>query len=282
MSLSIIDTYPEMLSLIKQMGGAFQKSAWERYLGNISSELFLKITKDSGGYNYENEILPVMNLLVGHPEKVAEAHESFLSAINGLEDKIIAKTSSTLCAQLVFYIGLCNGAGWATTLGGSSAVLLGVEKIVELKWYDKKTMTALIYHELGHLWHGSIGVLRRETTSIRDKYVWQMVSEGIAMYFEQLLTDDFGYYHQDENGWLDWCIVNKDELGAEFLRRLQSNSSAQDFFGDWQKYKGHSDVGYFIGCEFVKRLLHKYTINEVANFEVDTVYQEFRKYTEER
>ena len=141
MSLTIIDTYPEMATLIKQMSGAFQKPVWERYLGDVSSELFLKVTKDSGGYNYENEILPVMSLLVGHPEKIVKTHESFLSAINGLEDKIIAKTGSTLRAQLVFYIGLCNGAGWATTLDGSPAVLLGVEKIVELNWYNKKTMT---------------------------------------------------------------------------------------------------------------------------------------------
>ena len=282
MSLTIIDTYPEILSLIKQMDGTFHKTVWEQYLGDISTELFCKVTKDSSGYDYDSEVLPVMNLLIGHSEKIEEAHDSFLSATNGLEEIIKAKTGAVLNAQLVFYIGLCNGAGWATTLNGNPAVLLGVEKIVELNWYNKKTMTALIYHELGNLWHDSIGVLRRETTSMRDKYVWQMLQEGMAMYFEQLLADDFGHYHQDKNGWLDWCFSNKDELDVEFLRRLQSNGSAQEFFGDWQKYNGHSDVGYFIGCEFVKWLLQKYTINEVANFELDTAYQELCKYVEER
>lgn len=282
MGLTIIDTYPEMMSLIEKMGETFQKPAWEQYLEDISSELLLKVTKDSSDYDYENEILPVMNLLLGHMEKIEKAYQSFLTIIEDLDTKIMTKTGSALQAQLVFYIGLCNGAGWVTTLDGKPTVLLGVEKIIELNWYDKETMTALIYHELGHVWHYSVGSLQSKTSTMGEKYIKQLVNEGIAMYFEQLLMEDFNYYHQNINGWLDWCIAHKDELDLEFLRRLKTNSSAQDFFGDWQKYKGYSDLGYFIGCEFVKWMLDKKPLKKIANMDTENAYKEFQKYVEER
>ncbi len=198
MNLTIIDTYSEMMNLVVHANGPFQKAAWEQYIKKISLELFHKVSNDSDSYDFISEVLPVMNLLVNNPDKISEAHESFLYAINGLDKKITDKTGTELQVQLVFYMGLCNGAGWATTLNGNPAVLLGIEKIVELDWCDKDAMTALIYHELGHIWHGSIGVLHRETPTMRYKYVWQLLQEGIAMYFEQLLKDDYNYYHQNK------------------------------------------------------------------------------------
>lgn len=40
--------------------------------------------------------------------------------------------------DIILYLGLASGAGWATTLGGKRVILLGVEKIIEIDWYDKK------------------------------------------------------------------------------------------------------------------------------------------------
>jgi len=66
--------------------------------------------------------------------------------------------------------------------------------------------------------------------------------------------------------------------GSVFFERDQSNESAQDFFGDWQNYKGYSDVGYYIGCEFVKFLRQKYSMDELANMEIDVVFYNLCKY----
>ena len=279
--MNVLDTYNDIISLSRQMNGVFDLTLWEQYIRNISSELWQKVADDSKNYDYNRDVLPVMTAVINKPDKIKEAHESFLIAVNGLDGKIRKIIGTELPSQLIFYLGLCNGAGWATRLCGKPAVLLGVEKIVELNWCDKETMSALIYHELGHIWHDTAGTLRRDTDSMRDKYIWQLFREGIAMYFEQMLFGDFNHYHQNKNGWLDWCIANKSELDMEYLQRLQAGESVQDFFGDRQKYKGYSDVGYYIGCGFVKFLRRKYSMDELANFEIDKVYQMFYAYAAE-
>jgi len=176
-------------------------------------------------------------------------------------------------------MGLCNGAGWATTLDEEPAILLGVEKMIELDWCDAETIASLIYHELGHIWHTSVGKINQKTTSTREKYILQLYQEGIAGYFEQLLSNDFTKYHQNKGNWLSWCYENKRDLNIEYLRRLQENESAQDFFGDWCTYQGFSNVGYFIGCEFIKHLTSKHSLNELANLDICTIYDEFIKYS---
>ena len=58
---------------------------------------------------------------------------------------------------VVLYLGLCNAAGWVTFLGGKKVVLLGVEKVLELNWDSEEKLKALLYHEIGHIWHEIYG-----------------------------------------------------------------------------------------------------------------------------
>ena len=60
---------------------------------------------------------------------------------------------------VVLYLGLCNAAGRVTFLGGKKVVLLGVEKILELNWDSEEKLKALLYHEIGHIWHEIYGNL---------------------------------------------------------------------------------------------------------------------------
>jgi len=50
------------------------------------------------------------------------------------------------------------------------------------------------------------------------------------------------------------------------------------FFGDWCNYQGYSDVGYFIGCQFVKSLAEKYPIDQLAKLDSGSVYNKFKTY----
>ena len=107
--------------------------------------------------------------------------------------------------DIVLYVGLCNGAGWVTNINGRDVILLGIEKILELNWYDEDSMRGLIYHELGHVYQMQYGVLEQESFDHRKNFVWQLFVEGIAMYFEQVLVGDKNYFHQDAEGWKQWC-----------------------------------------------------------------------------
>ena len=274
--MKIINTYPEMVSLIGKMGGVFDMGLYESYLKQISNELIEKVNEDSRIYDFDKDILPVLELAMKNPDKLEKAHDSFLEISTGLSKRVEKAIGTCLDFDMIFYLGLCNGAGWVTTLDARPTVLLGAEKIIELEWHELLEMRGLIYHEIGHVWHMSAGAVFEEFESERERYILQLYQEGIAMYFEQLLVGDFNYYHQDKNGWLDWCVSNKHALNVEYLRRLDADESAQVFFGNWCDYEGYSDVGYFLGCEFVKEMSGKYSIDELLRLNTCTVYKEFR------
>lgn len=79
-------------------------------------------------------------------------HESFLNVVSNVEEKIKQKLEdASINVVIVLYLGLCNGAGWVVSLANIPHILFGMEKIIELNWYNENEMKGLIYHELGHV-----------------------------------------------------------------------------------------------------------------------------------
>ncbi|QOV20664.1 hypothetical protein INP51_06945 [Blautia liquoris] len=152
---------------------------------------------------------------------------------------------------------------------------MGIEKIIELEWCDKDTMYALISHEIGHIWHMSAGGRFHCRKTQKEKAVFQLYSEGVAMWCEQKLCGDDGFYHGHKKDWLVWCKENIMGIKHEYFRRVQNNISVQDFFGDWCNYKGYSDVGYYLGCRFVRFLLSKYDLYQMVSLNNDILFDEF-------
>jgi len=50
----------------------------------------------------------------------------------------------------------------------------------------------------------------------------------------------------------------------------------QRFFGDWVNYQGRGDVGYYLGTRFLRSLLEGRGFEEVLQFSVKTVWEEYR------
>lgn len=253
--------------------GRFDLDCWERYAENILPPFAFadKIKNDTAGYDFECGILPVLQAAYADKDKLEQAHDSFCSITHGLAERVREKLDCDLDAHIVLYLGLCSGAGWATDIDGTSAVLLGIEKIAELCWTDEKSMAGLVYHELGHIWHYQVRNIHTEPKSPAEKALWQLYSEGMAMYAEQILCGDKSFYHQDKNGWLKWCTENRSRLFSEFLKRVESGESVQPFFGDWNDFEGRSDAGYYLGCEMIKSMAEKYSLSELANAELSEV-----------
>lgn len=265
--MKIIDTFSEIENCF--IDGKFSISRWETYAQNIFPNLQEKLFSDSKDYDFDKDIVPVVEMIMKKHDEFVMAHDSFCAVTNGLSEKIREKLGKTLEDVLViFYLGLCNGAGWATNLDGKPVVLIGAEKIVELSWYNRENMIALIYHELGHIWHFRVRKIHAKPITMKDKSLWQLYTEGIAMYIEQLLCGDDSFYHQNRDGWLSWCKDNKLELYKEFIRRIDCDESTQAFFGDWCNYKGRTDVGYYLGCELVKDLAKGKSLQELADVDM--------------
>ncbi|MEO3945799.1 hypothetical protein [Gorillibacterium sp. CAU 1737] len=274
--MRIVDTYNEIQAAFLQK--EWSLSRWREYADSISTSVREKVEDDAKDYDFASQVAPVIQSALSNRSKLEETHESFLLATQQLNDRFFNVFQCEVEVDIVLYLGLCNGAGWATSIDGRMTVLLGMEKIIELDWCDARSMASLLYHEVTHIWHDAV---RNECLNIdrqSDKSIWQLYREGVAMYGEQLLCNDLSYYHQDDGEWLSWCIKNKDALFQEYRRRVEENESTQDFFGDWCTYQGHSDVGYYLGCEFIKHLLPKYSLTEIAKLTIDALTKEWSDY----
>lgn len=270
-------------SIVRQFSGrAFDLTAWREYAAQLSPELPAKCEEDAAMYDFGRDVLPVITAALENRDKLTQVRASFEAVAAELEERVHCLFGSREPEMtILLYLGLCNGAGWATTLDGRDAVLLGIEKIIELDWCDFEKLRALIYHEVGHIWHKTAGCLDFPVAGQREQSILQLYQEGVAMVCEQLLCGDDNYYHQDRNGWLAWCRKGEIGIRREYLNRLNAGKSTQDFFGDWCSYNGHADVGYFLGCQFVRDLLKHYSLEEVAALPYAVLDMAFERYAKQ-
>lgn len=272
--MKIINTCDKIKALFSN---GFDMTVWRKYAGEISKEMPSKCENDAKDYDFEKDILPVLNLAFNE-EKIDFVSRNFNAVISTLKSNLTKLFDEEPDINIILYLGLCNGAGWATTLDGKNTVLLGIEKIIELDWGDETNMRALILHEIGHLWHKLNRNLYFRDFTKRRKAMQQLYQEGVAMVCEHILCGDNDFYHQDKDGWLDWCRNNETEIKQEYLRRMDKGESVQDFFGDWCSYEGFSDVGYFLGCRFVEQMMKKYSLKEIANMRYTKLNKEYIKF----
>lgn len=273
MSVRIIDTFQNIDMCFTDT--EFSKEKWNQYISYYLPYAKEMIEKDGAEYNFEEDVLPVLNAVYDKKEEIIKLHDSFLRLMNNIEEKIRQKLQTTIDAVVVFYLGLCNGAGWVVSFSNMPHILLGIEKIIELNWYNENEMKGLIYHELGHVWHKqNRTVTFPSLNTSKDKALWQLYSEGIAMYCEQLLCDNDQFYHQNKNGWLNWCNENRILLFEEYIRVIENQESHQKFFGDWCNYLNVSDIGYYLGCELIKIACKTRTRSQILDLslsEIETI-----------
>ena len=272
--MQIINTCDKIKSLF--MNG-FDITVWRKYAGEISKELPSKCENDAKEYDFKKDVLPVLKFAL-NADKIDFVSKNFQIVVDTLNANLSKLFDTEPDINIVLYLGFCNGAGWATTLDGKSTVLLGIEKIIELDWGDETNMRALILHEIGHLWHKLNGKLYIPDFTKRRKAIQQLYCEGVAMVCEHILCGDNEFWHQDKDGWLDWCRENETEIKKEYLRRLDAKESVQDFFGDWCSYNGYSDVGYYLGCCFVEYLMKSHSLKEIANMSYNKLNKSFAEY----
>lgn len=269
-------------------GGQFDLACWEKFLRAENADLADLCLKDmnadieAGMISFEGDVLPVLNAAFREEGERARAIASFEEVTMDLEERILRCFGRPLEADIILYPGLCNGAGWVTTLRGRDAILLGIEKIVELRWTSVDDMRGLIYHELGHVYQSQYGVLEQECANDRQRFLWQLFAEGVAMHFEQQLVGDGNYFHQDKDGWADWCGAHLPQIKADFLADLDTMRwENQRWFGDWVSYEGRGDVGYYLGAKFVDFICSERGFDDILALDAETVESLYLMFVQE-
>ena len=139
-------------------------------------------------------------------------------------------------------------------------------------------MQALIFHEIGHIWHKTYGNLYPEARSEGEKSLAQLYQEGLAMVCEHILCQDDRYYHQNQNGWLDWCKENEAEIKREYLRRVDKNISTQDFFGGLVQLQKSQRCWLLSGLRVRQTFQRQYSLVDIASLNVNQLYNHFKEF----
>lgn len=280
--MNIFDATKNMLEAYES--GQFNIDCWRSYIDSNMhqiKDLCLDEVDEciKAGLSWEDDYLPVLNAVYQNIDKCDEIRNTFYKITNNLNDVIYKEFNKELDVDIILYLGLCNGAGWVTKVNGRTTVLLGIEKILELNWGGIDAMNGLILHELGHAYQDQYGVLHREFDSLKDHFLWQLFTEGIAMVFEQQLVGDNNYYHQDINGWKDWCSKNIKLIRESFNNDLDTMAEGnQRYFGDWVRFEGYGDTGYYLGAQFVRYILRYDSFDNLISYDIKEVKEGFNKY----
>lgn len=280
--MKIINTIADIPSVF--VGGSFSLQKWEAYMDARipgAKEICLADMRQTldAGYTWENDFLPVLNAVAANPARCEEADRAFRGVTEHLDERIVKAFGRTVHADVCLYLGLCSGAGWVTEINGTTTVLLGLEKILELGWCGTADMTGLIIHELGHVYHDRYGQPDQPTEAPADRFLWQLFTEGIAMVFEQEVVVSNEYYHQDKDGWKNWCDAHAKQIRQSFDQDLDTmTSQTQRYFGDWVRFEGYGDTGYYLGTQFVRYLLRSADFNHVFQYNLAKVKEEYREF----
>jgi len=271
--LKYIDTIEQVNNCFGR--NSFDLEIWREYAARIHPGLPEKCETDAKGYDFERQLLPLLNDSLNQPERLQNLSGLFQNISRVLQARLPLLFDKEIDLDIILYLGLGNGAGWATSLNGKPVILLGAEKILELDWDNENELKALIFHELGHIWHRTYGNMYLPVSIRHEKSLLQLYQEGIAMVCEQILCDNQNHFHQDDGEWLRWCMEQEPMLKKEFSDRMLRDESTQDFFGDWTSFRGHSDTGYFLGCRFIRFLQKDYTLTEIANLPYEILHHAF-------
>lgn len=282
MGMNIIDTSGDISYIFES--GIFDMAAWEAYMDKWVPGVREVCSQDmqeclQAGYTWENDYLPVLNAAQTAGERFDKAISSFKSVTEHFDERVQECFGKTVDADIVLYLGLCNGAGWVIEINGRTKVLLGIEKIIELDWCDIDSMNGLIVHELGHVYQEQYGRLHAETEGQAERFLWQLFTEGVAMVFEQEVLGDVGYFHQDVNGWKAWCDSHAGLIKNSFAADLDTMTREnQRYFGDWVSFEGYGDVGYYLGAQFVRFLLEKDSFDNIIGYGLEDVCAGFESF----
>ena len=283
--MRIIDTSGKITEAFDK--NVFSLDKWKAYMDQCipaAKDLCLKDMQEcvDAGFTWEKDFVPVLNAVSSEEVKRRKAIDTFCSLTEKLDERILKIFRRTVEADIILYLGLCNGAGWVCELAGRTTVLLGIEKIIELGWLDERSMMGLLFHELGHVYQAQYGRFKFNTDSMKDHFLWKLFTEGVAMAFEQELIGDIGFYQQDVNGWKDWCEGNYANILASFVKDLQTMTPEdQRYFGDWVTFEGHGDTAYFLGTKFVRYLQKSDEFDRIIAYDIDTVKDKFNSFCDE-
>lgn len=147
--MRVIDTTEGIFQIYDS--GDFDIDRWKKYMDSCvpgAKDLCLSDMQEGidAGFPWETSYLPVLDAVIKDKTKFDQVIKSFNLTTENLEEKIIERFGKSVDADVILYLGLCNGAGWVTPVDGKTTVLLGIEKILEVNYSATSNRASCFNH----------------------------------------------------------------------------------------------------------------------------------------
>ncbi len=109
--MRIINTFDKIQNCFTN--NAFDLDSWRKYTKEFSCELSEKCEQDSKEYDFNKDVFPVINNVLLNKEAAFQTNASFITVTNELNSNIDKLFKTDIEIDIILYLGLCNGAGWA-------------------------------------------------------------------------------------------------------------------------------------------------------------------------
>lgn len=192
-------------------------------------------------------VLPKLDAMI---HEVFEAWRAALEVADEVCDRAAEKLGEDIDPVVALYVGSRCGAGWATTLVGRPALLIGLESAAELGWTTEDRMRGLIAHGLGHLYHMKLRGEWAEFEEAGKDPLFQLYSEGFAQACEHAIIGIESWHVATGEGWAERC---EGKLGALAERYLQmaEEGDVKAFYSPRLDVEGVGSAGYYLGHRLI-------------------------------
>jgi hypothetical protein len=281
---SLIDTFGDFMRYwqdacdrpVEQKIELWASSYMQKY-----PELLQKQTRDYQEAGHDWREIARTRVFAGLGDRVPamkEARQNLLQVCGPIYEQSVQALELDFPVAFVIYVGIGCGAGWATQYQDGPACLLGLEQIAGLGLQSRERLREVLAHEIGHLAHMQ---WRHEPERFEEQEkdpLFLLYSEGFAKRCEYLVLRKERWNQAQNEDWLHWCIEHKAWLAREYLRRVDSDEPANDFFGDWLDVQGRSQTGYYLGWTYILWLEQSYGTRDIAALPLERLRAETRSY----
>lgn len=285
--MKIIDTFKDYKDYIEEHLEKEPKEKmelWKSYYNSNFPEVERKCKEDyeAEGYSWrEIGLTKAFSRIKEDFPKMMEGYNNLLKILKGMDEKVKDTFHVDIDINIVIYSGLLNSAGWVDKYEGKRSMLFGIDKIAEIGWQHEDKIKVLVCHELCHVAHfqirGESNLPEHVEQSKYNEGIWNIYEEGFAQYFQQVLGESSINSRGEQ--WSIECEKIEEQLKQEYIKALEDKEKGtRDFYGDWFKVLGISDVGYFLGSKLIANLSKRYTIEDIAAMEFNLIEKEVLKF----
>jgi len=206
--------------------------------------------------------------------------------------KILSRIDGKINIGLIIFIGDGKIDGNSIILNNLTYVFIDLNSIIS-RFDQNYDLDAFLAHELIHAVHYEINkeFYPENYNLIEDKYLKRLIGEGVATHISIFLfsiPEKLGYWlgflgNDEISEWICNCESMKKDMGINLKELVSNKKFDKDIYDELfcvikSKKFTSSRIGYYYGCEIIKKICDENSVNEVFRLKFNDIKKYINDY----